>query len=147
MLADTLSIAAIVIALASLGWQVVTWQQSGPVIRVTTGTAFFTVGPQISEPYIFVTAANKGRGPVTVNSWGLKLPSGRHIVKIQPVAQSESLPCRLEPGADASWYIEVSAAEDACHAEGAQYDDDLLAYVKLGDGRTVEASRSGIGEP
>jgi len=54
------------------------------------------------------------------------------------------LPHRLEPGADASWYAPTEAITGACEQVNVRYQD-LIAYVDLGDGRTVNAQSPGIG--
>jgi len=144
VLADILSISAIVISLASFGWQVITWRQSGPVVAVTATTALPTYGAQLGEPHVDVTATNRGRAPVTVKAWGLKFPDDRSMFITEQAPFSASLPHRLEPGADASWYVETRAIRDSCQADGVRYQD-LIAYVRLGDGSTVEAREPGIG--
>jgi hypothetical protein len=144
MLADILSITAIVLAGASLAWQVVTWRQSGAVVNVTVRTAMPTYGDQVGEPHVQVTAANKGRSAVTVNNWGLKLPDDRHMAITEPVPWSAPLPHRLEPGASASWYVLTKAITESCEHQGVRYQD-LIAYVDLGDGRTIDAKTPGIG--
>src|SRR5260370_34980 len=58
MLADILSITAIVISFISLGWQVVTWYQSGAVVEVTAFQALLTSGPE-ADWHLDVTARNK----------------------------------------------------------------------------------------
>jgi hypothetical protein len=64
MLADILSIAALVLAVASLGWQMLTWRQSGPVITATATQAIPTYGhgpnTQVGDPHVNVNATNKG---------------------------------------------------------------------------------------
>jgi hypothetical protein len=146
MLADILSITAIVISCLSLAWQVVAWVGSGPVIRVTVSQALPTYGPgmgtSVGEPHVCVTAANSGRSPITIKNWGLKLPDGRTLA-ILGKPWSAVLPCRLDPGADASWYAETKSVTDSCAANGIRYQD-LFAYVSLADGRTIKARKPGI---
>jgi hypothetical protein len=144
MLADILSITAIVVAGASLMWQIVTWRQSGPVVTVRARTAMPTYGDRVGDPHVHVTAANTGRSPVTVKNWGLRLPDDRHMMITEQESWSASLPYRLEPGADASWFVPTRAIVDACERQGVRYQD-LIAYVDLGDGRTIDAKAPGIG--
>jgi hypothetical protein len=144
VLANILSITAIVLSVVSIAWQVKTWRESGPVVQVTANQAFLTYGPEISDPHVDVTATNKGRAPITVKSWGLELPGGQHMAMLEYSRMSASLPHRLEPGADASWYVETKTVTEKCASEGVRYQD-LTAYVTLGDGRTVKARRRGIG--
>jgi hypothetical protein len=148
MLADILSITAIILGGASLGWQVLTWRQSGPVVVVTATQAFPTYGhgasSSIGDPHVDVSAQNKGRSPVTVKNWGLKLADGRNMAILEPASWSAKLPYRLEPGDSASWYADTESVKRSCAANGIRYQD-LIAYVSLGDGRTVQAKHSGIG--
>jgi hypothetical protein len=144
VLADILSIMAIVVSCASLGWQVVSWRQSGAVVTVTARTAMPTYGDRVGDPHVQVTAANKGRSPVTVKNWGLKLPDDRHMAIMDHAPWSAPLPHRLEPGADASWYVLTKAIVESCQHNGIRYQD-LIAYVDLGDGRTIDAKEPGIG--
>src|SRR5579862_7627185 len=101
MLADILSIAALVLAVASLGWQMLTWRQGGAVVTVTATQAMPTYGhgpdTQVGDPHVNVNAANKGRSPVTVKTWGLRFPDGRTIAIMEPLTWSTPLPHRLEP--------------------------------------------------
>ncbi len=144
MLADILSITAIVVSGASLGWQVLTWRQSGAVVSVTASTALPTYGDRVGDPHVQITASNKGRSPVTVQSWGLKLPDDRHLAILEWAPWSASCPHRLEPGAAASWYVLTKAITKSSVHNGIRYQD-LIAYVGLGDGRTLEAQKPGIG--
>jgi hypothetical protein len=145
MFANTLSIIAIVLSVAAFGFQVRTWRQSGPVVDVTAFQSL-PVGPGTAgEWHLAITAINKGRSPVTVKTFGLKLPDRRHMAIMQWAPFSASLPHRLEPGSDATWYIDTDAIKESCAAEGVRHQD-LTAFVSLGDGRTIDARRgSGIG--
>jgi hypothetical protein len=81
---------------------------------------------------------------VTVKSWGLRLSDGRIMAVLEHANWSAPLPHRLEPGADASWFIETKVVTDAAEHYGVRYQD-LIAYVSLGDGRTIDARKAGIG--
>ncbi len=144
MLADILSITAIVLSGASLGWQMLSWRRGGAIVTVTATTAIPAYGPTLGEPHVEVTAVNTGRSPVTVNSWGLKLADGRKMAILESASWSASLPHRLEPGASASWCVETRAVTESAGHNGIRYQD-LIAYLTLGNGRTVEAREPGIG--
>jgi len=88
MLAVSLSIIAIVMSAASLGWQVITWQKGGPVVDVTVSTSMPTYGDRVGDPHVTVTAMYTGRSPVTVNGWGLRCPDGQNMVMINNLAWS-----------------------------------------------------------
>jgi hypothetical protein len=57
---------------------------------------------------------------------------------------SAKLPHRLEPGADASWYVDTEAIKEASAKHGFSHQG-LTAFVKLGDGRTIDARSRAIG--
>jgi len=133
-----LAIVGAVTGVGSLGWQVVTFNRSGPVVHVTATQAFPTYGNQVGDPHVDVTARNTGRSPVTVQSWGIELPDGQVMVSIQQLPWSASLPHRLEPGASASWYIETKAVQDECAKRGFRHQD-VRAYVNLGTGQVIRA--------
>jgi hypothetical protein len=142
----TLVIAIIgaVTGIGSLAWQVVTFRQSGPVVTVTATQAMPTYGAEVGDPHVDVTARNTGRSPVTVTGWGLRFPDGQGMIFPNALRWSTSLPHRLEPGANASWYWPTEEVKRASAERGVRYQD-LTAYVNLADGRTINAKRRGIG--
>src|SRR5579862_1952784 len=82
MLADVLAIIAVVLSAGSLGAQVGSYLFSGPVVRVTGFTySGFGKPTQPGGPMervtkgTLLTATNKGRAPVTVNSVGISFSS------------------------------------------------------------------------
>jgi hypothetical protein len=142
----TLVIAIIgaVAGLGSLAWQVVTWGQSGPVVAVTARQLFPTYGDHVGDAHMSVTASNSGRSPVTVKGWGLRLPDGQAMIMTTNLPWSDSLPHRLEPGADASWHMPTAEVQKFCADQGIRHQD-MTAYVNLADGRTINAKERGIG--
>jgi hypothetical protein len=73
MSADVTSIIAIVVNGASPYWQVVTRRQGGAVTAVAAIQAFPTYQDRVGS--LHITACNRGRSPVIVNT-GLRLPDG-----------------------------------------------------------------------
>lgn len=139
-----LGILGTITGVLGLGWSVVTWRKSGPVITVTVNQAFPTYADHLGKPLTGVTARNSGRAPVTVSSWGLRLPDGQTMMITEPVrALSNTLPYRLEAGSSGSWYTDTLRVVETCKAQGVDYAD-LSGYVNLGDGRSVDAKRRGI---
>jgi hypothetical protein len=66
MSAEVLSIIAIILSAVSLGWQVIVFSLSGPIVRVR---AFMAIGSE--EPSVItvsVTVINKGRSPAALVS-------------------------------------------------------------------------------
>jgi hypothetical protein len=82
MWSTALSIIAIVLSVTSLGWQVISWKLSGPVVKITANQALPTYGPELGDPHVCVTARNQGRAPVTVNGWGLRFPDEQKMAMI-----------------------------------------------------------------
>lgn len=138
---EILSIVAIVMSSITLSWQVVSWRRTGAVVKVTARVAF-VVGNPVS--LVSVKARNSGRTAVTVTGWGFRFPAGDGIVQAQPLPISAEIPHRLEPGAEASWFMELDAIKETCAAHGVRHQD-VVAWVDLGSGRTVKANKRGIG--
>ncbi|MDB4898123.1 MAG: hypothetical protein JWN15_4385 [Firmicutes bacterium] len=138
-----LGIIGSVTGIGALAWQVITWNRSGPVVKVTASQGFPVYGDDLGEQITIVTAENSGRSPVTITSWGLRFRDGQVMVIRRPLPSSDPIPHRLEAGASGSWHFETVALAETCKAHGVNYED-LTAYVKLGNGKTIDASRKGI---
>ncbi|MGI5214962.1 hypothetical protein [Plantactinospora sp. CA-290183] len=138
-----LSIIAIVMSAASLLWQVVSWRRSGPVVTVTVAQSLAAF-PTGAEWFTSVTARNTGRAPITVTGWGFQTPDGGSVVQLRPVAWASPVPYRLEPGSEGSWLMATDDVQGTSAERGVRYQD-LRAFVRLADGRTVTARRRGIG--
>lgn len=99
-----LSISAIVLSFASLVWQLVTHRFNGDRVVVELGTSI-PVGAAFLPTCRAITAMNRGRTAVTVNTVALDVGHGSaaQIVPHLVHPLSDPLPCRLEPGASATW--------------------------------------------
>jgi hypothetical protein len=139
-----LGIVGAVTGLGSLAWQVITWRQGGRRVKVTATQALPVFGSGASDWYMNVTASNVGRSPVTVRGWGLRMPDGKTMIMPSNLSWSASLPHRLEPGADASWYMPTTEVHKFCAEHGIRHQD-MTAFVNLADGRTINARERGIG--
>jgi hypothetical protein len=137
-------VVAIVLSVASLTWQIVSWRRSGSVVTVRVAQFFPVYDQGLGDLYTSVTAHNSGRAPVTVTGWGLRLPSGGTIVMTRNLPWFSPLPYRLEAGAEGSWAISTDDVRASCAEHNVRYQD-LRPFVKLGDGQTVTAKRRGIG--
>lgn len=87
-----LGIIGSVTGIGALAWQFYTWARSGPVITVSTSQGFPVHGNRLGEQTTGITARNSGRAPITVNSWGLRLPDGQNMVVLDPLPGSAGLP-------------------------------------------------------
>ena len=150
MLATTLAIIALVVSVASLAWQVVTWRTSGPVVRVrkTYMRYYHQVSDEKSGVTFAVIVTNVGRAPITVNEVRLEFdsPIGRwfdlvwlqKLVPPQDAAYlSTPLPFRLEPASDATFEIKFEAPESFFVQLLNEKEPPLNAVVVLGNGRKI----------
>src|SRR4051794_38334838 len=64
-----LSVLALILSLASLGWQTWTWARSGPVLRVKVAAILTDAGGLSADPafYLQTTVVNRGRAAATIN--------------------------------------------------------------------------------
>jgi hypothetical protein len=81
-----------------------------PRLRVRGKCAVLFAGPELSPPTYAFEVANVGHVPVTVQSVYLR-PGHRWNDKIVwrqewLLHESQRLPCRLEPGESATWYVD-----------------------------------------
>jgi hypothetical protein len=127
----------------ALTWGVITWRRSGPVVAVDVNQGFPAYDGHVGDPITCVSATNTGRAPVTVTSWGLRLPDGQTMFVQQPFPGSDRLPYRLEQGASGTWSVETIQVAETCWAHGVNYAD-LRGCVNLATGQTVYARRKGI---
>ncbi len=90
----TVAVVGCVVGVASLAWQIVTWQYTGPRIKVASRIGLVPGASRIWT----VTATNVGRAPVQVTGWGFLLPDGRTFVTLAPHILSHSLPTTVDGG-------------------------------------------------
>jgi hypothetical protein len=138
-----ISIAALVLSIVSLSWQIWSWTRSGPVLQVSVTHSLPTYGPGgVGDWHTTVTAVNIGRSPVTVTSWGFETPDGGSIILTRPVNWSDPLPFRIESHASGSWHIPQDEIRSACQENGVRHQD-IRAWVSSASGR-VYARKRGI---
>lgn len=142
-----LSVLALVLSLASLGWQAWTWLRSGPVLLVevsniiTDAGSTSAYGAGTPEHYVQVTVVNRGRAAATINTWGIETPGGKNIFVVQPLPFSDRLPARVEPHSSLSVHI----LADAIRQHAAEHRIPLKAmraWVRPATGKQVYAKRS-----
>lgn len=135
----------------ALAWQALSYILSGPRVRVTLSEGLRApmgnalIGLLDAYPdetrtrleqdgydqrVAVVVAVNRGRMPATINGWGIKF--GNRAFVAGPVAgplnPNNTIPLRLEPAADATWFLR---AEDLTNLQ-AQFIDqsDEAARVR-----------------
>lgn len=142
-----LSSLALVLSLASLGWQAWTWLRSGPVLRVevsniiTDAGSTSAYGAGTPEHYVQVTVVNRGRAAATINTWGIETPGGKNLFVTQPLPFSDRLPARVEPHSSLSMHI----LGDELRRQAAEHRipfHAMRAWVRPATGKQVYAKKS-----
>jgi hypothetical protein len=134
------SILAILLAGASLGWQVYSWRRTGPTVKVTVDNAIQVGDPRLPDHLLQVTATNHGRGPTTVTGWGFQLPGNSLLAVPQQTPMSTPLPHRLEPGAEGSWFMDAQEIRLRSAELGIPFNR-IIGYVTLAGGEKIHAKR------
>jgi hypothetical protein len=130
VLSTSLAAVALVVSVAALGWQVVSWRRSGPRIEVAARAA---VTP--NQRLIVIEAKNSGRLGTEIQTCGFDLPSGRHIVcpfDFQGVPLA--LPAQLPAGGKVSFYFRPDDVLQPLTGEGVT-GENTRVYVATGHGR------------
>lgn len=135
-----IGLAALVVALASLGWLLIEYRLTGRASVEVVGSAGLTqateAGPKLFQgkrfgfSHVVVEVINKGRRPVNIETVGFRVPGGTRLIQMEP-GIPETLPRRLDPGEKVTV---LSTAES--FLEGHSDDlDDLRPYCKDAEGQ------------
>lgn len=136
--AVVLATSALVLSLASLGWQAWTWLHSGPVIRVHTSN---TITPGYGAGhYVEVKAINHGRAAATITNWGIAVSDRENLFVTQRLPMSDDLPARVEPHASVSMYVEADELRRVA-AERRVPFAVMKPWVQSATGRKTYASK------
>lgn len=95
VLALLISVVSILLAGASLWWQVKSWHDSGPKIHVC-----FMMAVRDGNPFAFrgVQVTNSGRAATVVQGVGAQLPNKMYIPLVADSFGQIDFPAKLEPG-------------------------------------------------
>ncbi|MFJ9749668.1 hypothetical protein [Streptomyces chartreusis] len=134
-----ISLAALAVSIVALMWQFISWLRNGPVIKVRSHNAIPVVRGSIGDrQYLSVSATNRGRASATITQWGLLLPGGMTTASDSaPLPGVEPLPYRLDPYADASWYIAQEEVDQMCHEHGFERGQIRPFVMVSGQGRRL----------
>jgi hypothetical protein len=104
---DVLAFVGAVAGIGALVWQIFTWRRLGHRVRVSSSNALMVHADGVSrnDDQVCVTAFNKGTSAVTITSWGIRVSDNQNAHAVRPHALSDSLPFRLEPGAEGNFYF------------------------------------------
>ena len=132
---------AILLSLASLGWQIYSWRRDRSTnveVKLTYGVV--GVGPQLAGAVI-ITAINHSRHPIRINSAGLELQDGSGNWTIKPsIPNGAGLPGVVSPNdsADTWWFMD--------EIKNAKFDlrKPLVARVVAGNDQRFRSKRTTI---
>jgi hypothetical protein len=138
-----IAVLGLVLAVASLVWQIITWRLTGSVVKIDLAYAFTVGGTMESTACFSITARNLGRLAVAIDSWGLKLPpEGATMVTPNPRPwQGPPVPVTLEAGHSVTWYMvrdEIIGELRAHFAPGVQ----VRGMVRTGTGEMIVSKRA-----
>ena len=146
-----LAIVGVVLSIASLAWQAVTFTLSGYRVKVTLlygglnpvqGTLMWNISTRSKDTglgdnfvaIVVVQATNTGRGDIDIMEWGLRLNDEGSLSN--PSDLNVAVPLRLRHGSQQNWFIGddgVQAAVDALVRPGPV---KVEGFVRLGNGKT-----------
>lgn len=106
------ALVGVVIASASLAWQVYSWRRTGPALKVSASNALVASGPRTGVNLIQVKAVNRGRSSLQVTGWGFQLPDGSAWFGARQYRFSSPLPTTLDGGHEAAFFVEEHALHD-----------------------------------
>jgi hypothetical protein len=135
-----IAVAGVLLGAASLAWQIISWRREGPQVRVEAGFAFPTYGAKLGNGHARITARNLGRSAIGLNACGYELPDKLGTVPItQPASFSTALPCTLQGGHQADFYVE--AHEFRGRLRAIPFSGRIRAYVDVATGERVHSRR------
>jgi hypothetical protein len=122
---------ALLVSLAALGWQIVSWRRSGPRVHVCARAGVTAIG----QNCVVLEVTNSGRLATEIETCGFDLPDGRHLVDLYDfMGQPMQLPTQLAAGGTVSFHYGAERMRIALIEEGTT-GQDARAYVKTGHGR------------
>lgn len=166
-LAIFLSAISLLVAGLSLGWQILQWLLSAgrsravlyygvlqgqsalasPVPKKGSSLNFDSLRSQGSDgpAVVGVEVTNHGRASITVQNVVLKTRGG--TLSLVPVAErlGPDLPYRLEPGTNASWYLEVDHAVRLAKASREVFKESVTGVymvAHLATGKSAKTRRT-----
>ncbi|GAA3840379.1 hypothetical protein [Streptomyces chiangmaiensis] len=134
-----ISACALGVSVIALIWQFISWLRNGPVIKVSTHYAIAVIAGNLAPgDYLAIAATNRGRAPTMITSWGLLLPGNVTTASTSALLPGvEPLPHRLDPYAEASWYIEHEELDGICRTRGITRGQIRPLVIVSGQGRKV----------
>jgi hypothetical protein len=131
VLSTALASVALVVAIGTLAWQIVSWRRSGPRVKVTARPAVTADGGRL----IVIEAVNSGRLGTEIQGCGFDLPSGTQIVcPYNFWGRVLQWPKGLGPGSTVDFHFKPRDVLEPLIGERVT-GDGTRAYVRTGHGR------------
>ena len=141
--AFTISIISLLIGLAALIWQIATRTRGAHrvVVSVNSNMEIVGGGSRITA-YLQIVIRNRGAAAVQVQSWEILLPDG-NALSVDPggLLSSPVLPCMLEAGTSASFYVPANSIAEAA---GSRDLKAARAIVHLSTGQRILGKKGEI---
>ncbi len=156
-----ISVVALLLAAASLGWQVAAFRQSGHNVKCVLDVGYVATEPTDSddtvstvvvpatrwattpelresgEQQFFVSVTNKGRTAVRIDSIGFTVGHQGAVPAVTPDPETLGLPCRLDARQTRRWDIPMHQVAELLTNLDVSQATCTHADVQLGDGRSV----------
>ena len=144
IIALVLGVIGTISGVVSLGWQVLSFHQSGPVVRLNVTYPIIPVNTKDGNLIYTarIVAYNVGRGPIDILYWGIIPPDGDYLHGPSGRRVSEfcdRLPFRLKAGSCGIWFMPLDEIDQLCRKDDV-HRNDLTAFIELADGRIIKAS-------
>lgn len=134
-----IALLALLLSVASLVWQMLSWRYTGSFVKVDNHAKFVVLPSGPPHGYLVsVTARNVGRAAVTVTGMAFKLKTGESLMSLLPEYwQGPATPHRLEAGDEVRWYAQHEKLLDGI--TGKPDEAEVVAEVFLATGKKATA--------
>ena len=141
---------SLIVAIISLGWNVVSWSRSGPRIKTATNQ---WVGPDGEQQKyeVSIVVRNNGRSPIDILEAGAMFEGGMLMLSGDPQDHGKlKPPLTVGPGMAVSVPVWTQHIRDLKSIAAARRTDCLTPFATLATGRTITsppAPAGGFAEP
>lgn len=149
-----IAVLGLAIGVASLAWQAASFVFEGARVQATLMVVWLSgesaikalpgawdwgrpPSPAYTVEALAIEVRNKGRGPTTIGSWGIRV--GEHFLTAWEVPANPAVPYRLEGGAVQQWVIGLENIMDVARNLGGTRVS-INGEVRLGTGKVVKSS-------
>ncbi len=134
---DGIAVLGAITGAIALVWQIFTWRRLGHRVKVTSGYSIMIYGDRPGDDdQVCVTARNDGTSAVTVTGWGIRVANRENAQVFKAFPASDTIPHRLEPGAEANFYFPAGELRDYNRRTNFAYRR-MIPYVRLATRQTI----------